>query len=96
MSVQGPIPVEFGTVFPVGAYAAGAFDPVRNFDASTGEKFVQSTDKATGAPLWVIEVIDPTRRRVPGRSRSRSPRRSSRSSRPGRRGRRSSRWSSPG
>ena len=59
MSLQGPIPVEFGTVFPSGAYAAGAFDPVRNFDASTGEKFVQSTDKATGAPLWVIEVIDP-------------------------------------
>ena len=59
MSLQGPIPVEFGTVFPAGAYAAGAFDPVRNFDASTGEKFVQSHDKATGAPLWVIEVIDP-------------------------------------
>ena len=58
MSLQGPIPVEFGTVFPSGAYAAGAFDPVRNFDASTGEKFVQSTDKATGQPLWVIEVID--------------------------------------
>ena len=32
---------------------------MRNFDASTGEKFVQSHDKATGAPLWVIEVIDP-------------------------------------
>ena len=59
MSVQGPIPVEFGAVFPSGAYAAGAFDPVRNFDASTGEKFVQSHDKATGLPLWVIEVIDP-------------------------------------
>jgi hypothetical protein len=25
----------------------------------TGEKFVQSSDKATGLPLWVIEVIDP-------------------------------------
>ena len=58
MSLQGPILVEFGTVFPSGAYAAGAFDPVRNFDASTGEKFVQSHDN-TGAPLWVIEVIDP-------------------------------------
>ena len=44
--------------FPSGAYAAGAFEPVRNFEASTGEKFVQSADKATGAPLWVIEVID--------------------------------------
>ena len=58
MALQGPIPVEFGVVFPSGAYAAGAFEPVRNFDASTGEKFVQSTDKASGLPLWVIEVID--------------------------------------
>ena len=59
MALQGPIPVEFGVVFPSGAYAAGAFEPVRNFDASTGEKFVQSHDKATGMPLWSIEVIDP-------------------------------------
>src|ERR1035437_6472539 len=58
MALQGPIPVEFGAVFPSGAYAAGAFEPVRNFEASTGEKFIQSHDKATGAPLWVIEVID--------------------------------------
>ena len=53
MALQGPIQVEFGVVFPSGAYAAGAFEPVRNFDASTGEKFVQSHDKATGLPLWV-------------------------------------------
>jgi hypothetical protein len=58
MALQGPIPVEFGVVFPSGAYAAGAFEPVRNFDASTGEKFVQSSDKTSGLPLWVIEVID--------------------------------------
>ena len=58
MALQGPIPVEFGVVFPSGAYAAGAFEPVRNFDASTGEKFVQSADKATGMPMWVIEIID--------------------------------------
>ena len=58
MALQGPIPVEFGVVFPSGAYAAGAFEPVRNFDASTGEKFVQSSDKSSGMPLWVIEVID--------------------------------------
>ena len=32
MAIQGPIPVEFGVVFPSGAYAAGAFEPVRNFD----------------------------------------------------------------
>jgi hypothetical protein len=59
VALQGPIPVEFGVVFPSGAYAAGGFEPVRNFDASTGEKFVQSSDKASGMPVWVIEVIDP-------------------------------------
>jgi hypothetical protein len=59
MALQGPIPVEFAVVFPSGAYAASAFEPVRNFDASTGEKFVQSADKASGMPLWAIEVIDP-------------------------------------
>ncbi len=50
-ALQGPIPVEFGVVFPSGAHAPGAFEPVRNFDASTGEKFVQSNDKASGQPL---------------------------------------------
>jgi hypothetical protein len=50
--------VDFTVVFPSGAYAASAFEPVRNFEASTGEKFVQSADKASGVPLWVIEVID--------------------------------------
>ncbi len=59
MAIQTQIPVEFGVVFPSGAYAAGAFEPVRNFDASTGEKFIQSIDKASGTPQWVIEVIDP-------------------------------------
>ena len=58
MALQGPIPVEFGVVFSSGAYAAGAFEPVRNFDASTGERFVQSADKASGLPLWQVEVID--------------------------------------
>lgn len=59
MALQGPIPVEFGTVFPHGAFAAGSFEPVRNFEASSGDRFVQSSDKASGVPLWVIEVIDP-------------------------------------
>ena len=58
MALQGPIPVEFAHVFPQGAYAAGASEPVRDFDASSGDVFVQSKDKANGLPLWVIEVID--------------------------------------
>ena len=58
MALQGPIPVEFGQVFPDGVYAAGGFEPVRDFDASSNGRFVQSKDKASGLPLWVVEVID--------------------------------------
>jgi hypothetical protein len=55
----GQVPVEFGTVFPSGAYATGGFEKVRDFDKSKGDLVVQQADKATGLPLWVIEVIDP-------------------------------------
>jgi hypothetical protein len=58
VAVQGPIPVEFAQVFPRGAFAAGAFEPVRDFDASKGDRFVQSKDRASGLPVWVVEVID--------------------------------------
>ena len=58
MAVQGPIPVEFGHVFPRGVFAAGAFEPVRDFEASKAGRFVQSKDKALGLPLWVVDVID--------------------------------------
>ena len=59
MAVQGPIPVEFGQVFPRGVFAAGGFEPVRDFDASkAGGRFVQSKDKATGLPVWLVDVID--------------------------------------
>ena len=60
MAVQGPIPVEFAQVFPRGLFAAGTFEPVRDFDASkAGGRFVQSKDKNSGLPLWQIDVIDP-------------------------------------
>jgi hypothetical protein len=58
MAVQGPIPVEFGQVFPRGVFAAGAFEPVRDFEASKAGRFVQSKDKQSGLPVWVIDVID--------------------------------------
>lgn len=58
MALQGPIPVEFGHVFSHGAFAAGECEPLRDFDASTAERFVQGKDKATGELLWVVEVID--------------------------------------
>ena len=39
MALQGAIPVEFGMVFPHGAYAAGGFEKVRDFDRSSGDRW---------------------------------------------------------
>ena len=58
MALQGPIPVQFGQAFPDGVYAAGSFEMVRDFDRSTADRVVQQTDKDSGLPLWVVEVID--------------------------------------
>jgi hypothetical protein len=58
MALQGPIPVQFGQVFPDGAYAAGSFEMVRDFDRSTADRVVQQTEKDSGLPLWAVEVID--------------------------------------
>jgi hypothetical protein len=54
----GPFPVEFGSVFPSGAFAAGGVEKARDYEKSSGDRTVQQTDKATGLPLWVVEVID--------------------------------------
>ena len=58
MALQGQIPVPFGAVFPDGAYAAGSFEMVRDYDRSTADRVVQQADKDSGLPLWVVEVID--------------------------------------
>ena len=58
MAHQGQIPVQFRAVFPDGAYAAGSFEMVRDYDRSTPDRPVQQADKETGLPLWVVEVID--------------------------------------
>jgi hypothetical protein len=58
MAIHGQISVQFGAVFPDGAYAAGAIEMVRDFDRSTADRPVQQADKETGLPLWVVEVID--------------------------------------
>ena len=55
MALQGQIPIEFGMVFPSGAYAAGGIEMVRDFDRSTADRIVQQADKHTGLPLWVVE-----------------------------------------
>src|SRR5450631_4409217 len=58
MALQGPIPMEFGNVCTHGAFAAGGFEPMRDFDASSSDRFVQAKDRQTGQPVWVVEVID--------------------------------------
>ena len=58
MAQLGPFPVEFGAVFPSGAFAAGAVEKVRDFEKSSGDRVVQQIDKASDLPLWVVEVID--------------------------------------
>jgi len=47
MAQLGPFPVEFGAVFPSGAYAAGGFEMVRDFERSKGDLVIQQADKIT-------------------------------------------------
>jgi hypothetical protein len=58
MAMLSAIPVAFGFVFPHGAYIKGGVEPVRDFDRSQGDRFVQGTDKSSGVRLWQVEVID--------------------------------------
>ena len=60
MAVEGPFSVEFAEVFPYGVYATSGFKPVRDFSASKPDgRFAQSRDKASGVPLWQVDVINP-------------------------------------
>jgi hypothetical protein len=58
MALQGPIPVTFDMVFPHGCYVVGEVEPVKDFDASTGGRFVQGRDKASGELVWQVAVMD--------------------------------------
>ncbi|MBV2362257.1 plasmid replication, integration and excision activator [Streptomonospora nanhaiensis] len=52
MAIQGALPIDFGTVFPYGAFALGV-EPVTDFETKRPQ-----LDKATGLPLWAVDVID--------------------------------------
>ncbi|MFC5175599.1 plasmid replication, integration and excision activator [Nocardioides taihuensis] len=58
MAMPRKLPVEFGVVFPYGAYAVGEVQPVRDYDKSTREQLVQAVDPDTGLLLWSVEVVD--------------------------------------
>jgi hypothetical protein len=57
MAIQGAIRVQFGDVFPHGAFAV-AVEAVRDFDKSTREHPVQARDKESGVLVWAVEVLD--------------------------------------
>ncbi|MDA0564933.1 plasmid replication, integration and excision activator [Streptomonospora sp. S1-112] len=52
MAIQGALPIEFGTVFPYGAFALGV-EALIDFETKRPQ-----LDKATGLPLWAVDVID--------------------------------------
>ncbi|WP_254716504.1 plasmid replication, integration and excision activator [Actinomadura sp. WMMB 499] len=45
-------------MFPFGAFVKGGVEPVRDFDRSSRENFVQARDKDTGELVWSVEVLD--------------------------------------
>lgn len=58
MAMPRKIPLDFGVVFPFGAYAVGEVQPVRDYDRSTKDNLVQATDPDTGVLLWSVDVVD--------------------------------------
>ncbi|MFG1879366.1 plasmid replication, integration and excision activator [Sphaerisporangium sp. NPDC049003] len=58
MALQGPIPIGFEQVFPFGCYIVGEVEQVKDFEASTGGKFVPARDKSTGELVWQVAVMD--------------------------------------
>ncbi len=55
MAVRGPIPVEFGQVFPHGAYVTSEVEPMYGFvDGQRGAQQFDDQDRL----LWQITVLD--------------------------------------
>lgn len=58
MTMPRKIKIEFGDVFPHGAYAVSEVAAVRDFDKSTKDKPVQAVDEETGLLMWAVDVMD--------------------------------------
>jgi hypothetical protein len=58
MAVSGKFRVSMEDVFAFGAYLVAEVVPVRDFDKSTRELFVQQMDKETGLPVFAVTVLD--------------------------------------
>jgi hypothetical protein len=58
MAVPMQIPMEFGQVFPAGAFVTGPVEPVPDFDKGSGRDRPQKLDRETGLRMWSVPVLD--------------------------------------
>ena len=58
MAIQGPFKVQCADVFPHGVGVVGAVQPLADFEKSSAEVRVQQADKASGLPVWTVDVLD--------------------------------------
>lgn len=58
MAMPRRIKIEFGEVFPHGAFAVSEVTELPDFDRSTKDQKVQAFDEDTGMPLWTVDVLD--------------------------------------
>jgi hypothetical protein len=58
MAMPRKLSVDFGMVFPQGAFAVSEVTQVRDFDRSTKDKPVYSVDEETGFSIWSVDVMD--------------------------------------
>jgi hypothetical protein len=58
VAVPMQIPMDFGQVFPAGAFVTGPVEPVLDFDQGSGRNRPQKHDKETGLPMWSVPVMD--------------------------------------
>lgn len=60
MAIKRRLRVAMEDVFPHGAFlTTDGAEPVRDFDRSSKDKFVQQHDTVSGLPLWEVGVHDP-------------------------------------
>jgi hypothetical protein len=58
MAMPRKLQIEFGAVFPYGAFAVSEVTQVRDFDRSTKERPVFSIDEESGLSIWSVDVLD--------------------------------------
>lgn len=58
MAMPRQIKIEFGEVFPHGAYAVSEVSQVKDFDKSSKDRPVYAVDQDSGMSVWSVDVMD--------------------------------------